>query len=166
MEQIVFVDFGDSIRQLAPDGKALSIMPLSCEEELLNIPGSVIVNRLDYEKDRKRRELKDIRDSIMLDGFERGGFVFPLDADVQLTMTQEFLGSQIMPGPFYEWKDRDGIYRPIGGAEDFQAFVTAALMYGKGLFAREGMLQAMIENAGTVEEVQAITWDTVPEEPV
>lgn len=79
---------------------------------------------------------------------------------------QRFLGSQIMPAPFYCWKDAEGIYQEIGDASAFQVVVTGALMYGQSLFAREEMLQGLINAATTIEEVQAISWDTVSDNSV
>ena len=113
-------------------------------------------------RDRKRVELMAVRDTLIAKGFPYAGHIFPLTSDVQTLLMQEFLGAQILPGPYYAWKDIAGEYRAIGDAAAFQAFCMAAMAYGKGLFAREAMLHEMISAAGTTTETEAILWDTVP----
>ena len=55
------------------------------------------------------------------------------------------------------------MYRNIGNAEAFKGFCAAALGYRKTLFARERMLQELVEAAESIEAVEAITWETVPQ---
>ena len=132
----------------------------------LMIEKGYIATTLFLAKAVKNEELMYLRDSIVGDGFPYGGFVYPISPDVQLSMLMQFQSSQIMPAPSYQWKDIDGIYRNIGSAEEFQRFAVSAMMYGQSLFAREGMLQELVSQAETIEEAQAITWDTVPNGPV
>ena len=135
-------------------------------EAALMIEKGYIAPTLEMARVVKNEELMHIRDGIVGDGFPYGGFVYPISPDVQLSMLMQFQSSQIMPAPSYQWKDIDGIYRNIGSAEEFQRFAVSAMMYGQSLFAREGMLQELVSQAETIEEVQAITWDTVPDGPV
>lgn len=121
---------------------------------------------LDMAKGMKRDELMRVRDSVVAEGFPYGGHVYPLDQDVQLALMQQFLGSQIMPAPSYAWKDAGGVYREIGDVQAFQGFCAMAMMYGQSLFSKEEMLQGLVNAAPSVEDVAAITWNTVPEEPV
>ena len=65
-------------------------------------------------------------------------------------------------GGSFIWKDVDGIYREIGDADAFRAFVTAALLYGQSQYAREEMLQKLVETKTTVEDMLTVTWMTVP----
>ncbi len=125
-----------------------------------------IATTLEMAQRVKINQLMRVRDDIVDDGFPYGGFLYPISPDVQLSMLMQFQSSQIMPAPSYQWKDIDGIYRNIGSAEEFQRFAVSAMMYGQSLFAREGMLQELVSKAETIEEVQAITWDTVPNGPV
>lgn len=121
---------------------------------------------LDDAKAAKRAELMRARDEIIGEGFAYGGHTYPIRPDRQVTLLMQFTASQTLPAPSYAWKDMDGIYRDIGDAAAFQAFCTAAMLYGQSLFAREEMLQMLVNRAETVGEVEAITWDTVPEEEI
>lgn len=127
------------------------------------VPPVIVPPTLDEAKANKRRELMRHRDEIIGEGFVYSGFVFPLDADIQTTMLMTFQSSQLMPAPSYSWKDKDGVYREIGSAEAFQTFAFSAMMYGQSFYAREEMLQEVINSAATVAEVEGITWDTVPQ---
>ena len=127
------------------------------------VPPVVIPPTLDEVKKSKRVALMRHRDEIIGEGFVYSGFVFPLDADIQTTMLMTFQSSQLMPAPSYSWKDKDGVYREIGSAEAFQTFAFSAMMYGQSFYAREEMLQEVINSAATVAEVEGITWDTVPQ---
>ena len=127
------------------------------------VPPVVIPPTLDEAKKSKRMALMRHRDEVIGEGFTYGAFVFPLDADIQTTMLMTFQSSQLMPAPSYSWKDKDGVYREIGNAAAFQAFAFSAMMYGQSLYAREEMLQGVVNKAATVAEVEAITWDTVPQ---
>lgn len=135
-------------------------------EAALMIENGWIAPTLEMAKAIKLNQVMRIRDDIVDDGFPYAGFVYPISPDVQLSMLMQFQSSQIMPAPSYQWKDIDGIYRNIGSAEEFQRFAVSAMMYGQSLFAREGMLQELVSQAESIEEVQAITWDTVPDGPV
>ena len=127
------------------------------------VPPVIVPPTLDEAKANKRRELMRHRDEVIGEGFTYGAFVFPLDADIQTTMLMTFQSSQLMPAPSYSWKDKDGVYREIGSAEAFQTFAFSAMMYGQSFYAREEMLQEVINSAATVAEVEGITWDTVPQ---
>lgn len=67
-----------------------------------------------------------------------------------------------------DWYDSVGdcrltaVHPPL--ADAFRAFVTAALLYGQSQYAREEMLQRLVETKTTVEDVLAVTWMTVPPE--
>lgn len=125
-------------------------------------PPEIGVVDLDTAKRIKRGELRDMRDAVIKEGFSYGGRTYPIDPDIQLSMMIQFQTSQVMPAPSYSWKDVDGIYREIGDADAFRAFVTAALLYGQSQYAREEMLQGLVESKTTVEDVLAVTWMTVP----
>ena len=125
-------------------------------------PPEIGVVDLDTAKRIKRGELRDMRDAVIKEGFSYGGRTYPIDPDIQLAMMIQFQTSQVMPAPSYSWKDVDGIYREIGDADAFRAFVTAALLYGQSQYAREEMLQRLVENQTTVVDVLAVTWMTVP----
>ena len=127
------------------------------------VPPVIVPPTLDEVKKSKRVALMRHRDEVIGEGFTYGGFVFPLDADIQTTMLMTFQSSQLMPAPSYSWKDKEGVYREIGNAEAFQAFAFSAMMYGQSLYAREEMLQGVVNKAATVAEVEGITWDTVPQ---
>ncbi len=121
---------------------------------------------LELAQAMKREELVRTRDVIVERGFLYNGHVFPIGPDIQVTMLMQFTASQVMPAPSYSWKDIDGLYRTIGDVTKFQTFMTMALMYGQSLFAREEMLQTLVNSAGNIEAVAAIGWDTVPDGPV
>jgi hypothetical protein len=106
-----------------------------------------------------------VRDEIIAEGFLWQGHIYPIGEDIQTTLLVQFQSSQIMPAPSYSWKDIDCIYREVGDAEGFQAFAVAAMMYGKSLFDREEMLQGLVNAAGSVAVVKAISWNTVPDGP-
>lgn len=125
-------------------------------------PPEIGVVDLDTAKRIKRGELRDMRDAVIKEGFSYGGRTYPIDPDIQLAMMIQFQTSQVMPAPSYSWKDVDGIYREIGDADAFRAFVTAALLYGQSQYAREEMLQRLVETKTTVEDVLAVTWMTAP----
>ncbi len=121
---------------------------------------------LDEAKAQKRAELKTARDAVIAEGFTYGDHVFPLDPDVSLSLTQQFIGSQAMPARHYAWKDIDNIYRDIGDAATFQAFAMSMMLYGQSVYAREEMLQNYINNKDDIDVVLGVTWETVPDEPV
>lgn len=125
-----------------------------------------IITDIEEARAAKRAELMHVRDQVMAEGFRHSEHVYPMSQDVQLSLMQEFMGSQLMPAPVYMWKDITGEYRLIGEVQAFQGFCLAAMMYGKSLFAREAMLQELVRLADTVEDVVTVTWDTVPDGPV
>ncbi len=124
---------------------------------------------LDEVKGAKRSELMAARDGLISAGFDWSGHHYPLSPELSGDMLIKLTAMQMLPPPpeyVYQWKDTTGVYRGIGNAEAFKAFCAAALGYGEALFARERMLQELVEVAETVEAVQAITWETAPEEGI
>ena len=122
---------------------------------------------LEEVKASKRFELMVTRDGLIAAGFDWKGHHYPLSPELSGDMLIKLTAMQMQPPPpeyVYQWKDAGGIYLDIGNAEAFKAFCAAALGYGEALFARERMLQELVEAAETIEAVQAISWDTVPEE--
>ena len=122
---------------------------------------------LDEAKTAKRAELMAARDQLIAAGFDWNGRHYPLSPELSSDMLIKLTAMQMLPPPpeyVYQWKDLDGIYRDIGNAEAFKTFCAAALGHGEALFARERMLQELVEAAETIEAVQAISWETVPEE--
>lgn len=118
-------------------------------------------------KTRKRAELMAVRDGLVAAGFDWNGHHYPLSPELSGDMLIKLTAMQMLPPPaeyVYQWKDITGGYRDIGNAEAFKAFCAAALGYGEALFARERMLQELVEAAKNVEAVQAISWGTVPKE--
>ena len=122
---------------------------------------------LDEAKMAKRVELMAMRDSLIAAGFDWSGHHYPLSPELSGDMLIQLTAMQMLPPPpeyVYQWKDSGGVYRNIGNAEAFKTFCAAALGHGEALFARERMLQELVEAAETIEAVQAISWETVPEE--
>ena len=110
-----------------------------------------------------------VRDGLVAAGFDWNGHHYPLSPELSGDMLIKLTAMQMLPPPpeyVYQWKDTTGVYRDIGKAEAFKAFCAAALGYGEALFARERMLQELVEAAKTIEAVQAITWETAPEEGI
>ena len=108
-----------------------------------------------------------VRDGLVAAGFDWNGHHYPLSPELSGDMLIKLTAMQMLPPPaeyVYQWKDITGGYRDIGNAEAFKAFCAAALGYGEALFARERMLQELVEAAKNVEAVQAISWGTVPKE--
>lgn len=121
---------------------------------------------LDETKAAKRAELMTMRDQLIAVGFDWNGHHYPLSPELSGDMLIKLAAMQMLPPPpeyIYQWKDTTGAYRDIGNAEAFKAFCAAALGYGEVLFARERMLQALVEAAETIDAVEAITWETVPQ---
>ena len=121
---------------------------------------------LDGAKAEKRAELMAMRDQLIAAGFNWNGHHYPLSPELSGDMLIKLTAMQMLPPPpeyVYQWKDADGIYRDIGNAEAFKTFCAAALGYGEALFARERMLQELVGAAETIEAVEAITWETVPQ---
>ena len=122
---------------------------------------------LDGAKAEKRAELMAIRDQLIATGFDWSGHHYPLSPELSSDMLIKLTAMQMLPPPpeyVYQWKDTTGVYRDIGNAEAFKGFCAAALGHGEALFARERMLQELVEAAESIEAVEAITWGTVPEE--
>ena len=122
---------------------------------------------LDEVKAVKRVELMAARDQLIAAGFDWNGHHYPLSPELSSDMLIKLTAMQMLPPPpeyVYQWKDTTGVYRGIGNTEAFKAFCAAALGYGEALFARERMLQELVEAAENVEAVQAISWETVPKE--
>ena len=125
------------------------------------------VPTLEEAKAAKRAELMSMRDSLVAAGFDWNGHHYPLSPELSGDMLIKLTAMQILPPPpeyVYQWKDSAGIYRDIGNAEAFKTFCATALGHGEALFARERMLQELVEAAESIEAVQEISWDTVPEE--
>lgn len=121
---------------------------------------------LDEVKASKRAELMAMRDSLIAAGFDWNEYHYPLSPELSGDMLIKLTAMQMLPPPpeyVYQWKDAGGVYRNIGNAEAFKGFCAAALGYGEALFARERMLQELVEAAETIEAVEAITWETVPQ---
>ncbi len=55
------------------------------------------------------------------------------------------------------WKTAEGVWIPMTPA-DFSALKLAYQIYVAGLFVKEETLKALVANAETVEDIQAITW--------
>ena len=121
---------------------------------------------LDAVKAFKRAELMGIRDQLIFSGFDWHGHHYPLSPELSGDMLIKLMAMQMQPPPaefIYQWKDDTGVYRDIGNADAFKTFCAAALSYGETLFAKERMLQELVEAAESIEAVEAITWETVPE---
>ena len=121
---------------------------------------------LDGAKAIQRAALMAIRDQFITAGFDWNGHHYPLSPELSGDMLIKLTAMQMLPPPpeyVYQWKDAGGVYRNIGNAEAFKAFCAAALGYGEALFARERMLQELVEAAESIEAVEAITWETVPQ---
>ena len=121
---------------------------------------------LDEVKATKRTELMTMRDQLIAAGFNWNGHHYPLSPELSSDMLIKLTAMQmLLPPPeyVYQWKDAGGIYRDIGNAEAFKAFCAAALGHGEALFARERMLQELVGAAKTIEAVEAIAWETVPQ---
>ena len=124
------------------------------------------VPTLEEAKASKRSELMGARDGLIAAGFDWNGNHYLLSLELSNDMLIRLTAMQMLPPPpeyVYQWKDAGGVYRNIGNAEAFKTFCAAALGYGEALFARERMLQELVEAAETVEAVEAVSWDTVPE---
>ena len=122
---------------------------------------------LDGVKATKRTELMTMRDQLIAAGFNWNGHHYPLSPELSSDMLIKLTAMQMLPPPpeyVYQWKDTTGVYRDIGNAEAFKGFCAAALGHGEALFARERMLQELVETAESIEAVEAITWETVPNE--
>ena len=122
---------------------------------------------LDGAKTTQRAALMARRDQLLAAGFDWNGHHYPLSPELSSDMLIKLTSMQMLPPPpeyIYQWKDSGGIYRGIGNAEAFKTFCAAALGYGEALFARERMLQELVEAAETIEAVEAIAWETVLEE--
>jgi len=117
-------------------------------------------------KTTQRAALMARRDQLLAAGFDWNGHHYPLSPELSGDMLIKLTAMQMQPPPpeyVYQWKDNTGVYQDIGNAEGFKTFCAAALGYGEALFARERMLQELVEAAKTVEAVEAITWETVPQ---
>lgn len=124
------------------------------------------VPTLEEAKASKRSELMAARDRLIAAGFDWNEHHYPLSPELSSDMLIKLTAMQMLPPPpeyVYQWKDAGGVYRNIGNAEAFKAFCAAALGYGEALFARERMLQELVEAAESIEAVEAITWETVPQ---
>lgn len=117
------------------------------------------IEDVDYAKKLKRQELTYQRDKTMNDGFVYNAHTFPLNPDVQLVLTQEYLASQRINAPIYKWKDIHGNYITIGNRQQFQAFCEHAMMYGKVIYMKEQKLQFLLDMAQTLDAVKAINWN-------
>ena len=124
------------------------------------------VPTLGEAKAAKRGELMAARDRLVAAGFDWNGHHYPLSPELSGDMLIKLTAMQMLPPPpeyVYQWKDAGGVYRNIGNAEAFKGFCAAALGHGEALFARERMLQELVEAAESIEAVGAIAWETVPQ---
>lgn len=117
------------------------------------------IEDVDSAKKLKRQELTYQRDKTMNDGFVYNAHTFPLNPDVQLVLTQEYLASQRINAPIYKWKDIHGNYITIGNRQQFQAFCEHAMIYGKVIYMKEQKLQFLLDMAQTLDAVKAINWN-------
>lgn len=109
---------------------------------------------------QKRVELMTARDAEVAKGFHYQGHAYPLTEQDRLNMMIQFQASQVQPAPHYQWKDIDLIYRDIGDAQALAIFITSALAFGEVYYTREAQLQYLVNHATTIEQVEAIDWDT------
>lgn len=141
--------------------------------EIPYVPIETIPLTLDEVKRNKRNELMRLRDEVIAEGFPHKENLFPIDEKIQVTMMATYLQAKevalndvLKNVVSFTWKNMDGVYVTIGLAKDFENFALAAMNYGSAQFAREEMLQGLVNAAKTLEEVKSISWNTIPKNPV
>jgi hypothetical protein len=128
---------------------------------ILYFEDEVPVMPLDEAKSRKRAEITAARNAAIDNGgAEFKGLHFWTDkgskSDILFAVAAAQMGTLTAA-----WKAKDGIL-PIADISDLTGIAEAVGLFVEAQYAIEFGLLAQIDAAGTVEEVEAVTWPGVP----
>lgn len=123
--------------------------------------------QIDVAKAQKRAEIDAARHAANTSNFEHGGARIQCDAlsrsDID-AIAQHVALTGALPADFPGvWKGRDAVtdaavYLPLATPEAFKAMHAAMVAAGTANFMRSESRKQAIENASTVEDVQAVIW--------
>ncbi len=120
------------------------------------------VPTLEEAKAAKLAEIAAVRYVAEVSGVNVGGVKVRTDRESQSMITGAALQAVDDPAYTCRWKTESG-FVPLD-AERIKAVAKAVRRHVQAQFDREATLTAQVEAAETVEAVQAITWETAPEE--
>lgn len=126
--------------------------PISEENDRL-VYGDVDINTL---KLGKLWQLADARWREETAGFMYNGHEFHSDRESQDRFFQAYMASLSDPSFALTWKTKDGWLEMT--ASDFIALYNEFQTFLQGLYQKEKNLQALVEAATTIDELNAIEW--------
>ena len=115
---------------------------------------------LDIEqlKAKKIAELADARWREEVEGYMYNGHEFHSDRESQDRFFQAYMASLSDPNFTATWKTKDGWLEM--NAEDFVELYNNFWEFLQGLYQKEKALQEQVEAATTIEELEAIKWQS------
>lgn len=124
----------------------------------------VIEANLLSAKTQKNAEINEARLKANFSTFKHLDKTFACDqlsrSDIDGTNGFVSLYGSLPPGWPGGWKAVDNSYIPITSVNDWKAFYSSMFTQGNANFLHAQSLKTRLEQATTVQEVQAITWDT------
>lgn len=115
-------------------------------------------------KIQKNIEINEARLSANFSTFPHSGKIFACDqlsrSDIDGTNGFVSLYGALPQGWPGGWKAVDNSYISITSVNDWKAFYSSMFAQGNANFLRAQALKVKLDQATTLQEVQAITWDT------
>ena len=149
----MYVDFGEEIRLLSPEGETLCVLPPDYAE---GNPDIEVISRLEYERGRKREEIAAARWEEETGGTAVQGMTVDTGRESQALITGAALQATLDNTYSCKWKTTGGFVEL--SAAQIIAVAVAVRQHVQSCFDREAELSALIGAAGTVEEIWEVAW--------
>jgi len=127
--------------------------PVSFEDDDIPVYGEVDIDTL---KQGKLWQLADARWREETAGFMYNGHEFHSDRESQDRFFQAYIASLNDPNFAVTWKTKDGWLEMT--ASDFITLYNEFQTFLQGLYQKEKNLQALVEAATTIDELNVIEW--------
>jgi hypothetical protein len=151
-----YVDFGDAVHLVSPSGESLCIFG---PDYIAEHPEIITIPWLDYEKQKKLAEIADARYKEEMGGLDAGAFHLATDDRSKTMLFGAYSKARDDPEFTTQWKDAEGAFHAVDAVTIITA-CNAMTDWVESLFAREAELSTQIKAAETVEEVQAVEYET------
>ena len=173
-----FVDYGKAVDYDAIDynretkgcwlnGKAFQKYPNEVCEDILNNIDVLLVNKekreyieptLDEIKQAKLVELKSMRDNLEVEPIEYNGNLFDYDEKARDRINAAIISLELAPvGTSLSWTTADNKEATVT-ANDLKMVIANVAIRSNELHVKYRTLKEQVNNATTVEEVNAIEW--------
>ena len=128
--------------------------PVSFDDDM-PVYGEVDIDTL---KQGKLWQLADARWREEVSGFMYNGHEFHSDRESQVRFSQAYIASLSDPNFTVTWKTKNGWFDM--NAEDFITLYNDFWEFLQGLYQKEKALQEQVEAVTTIEELEAIKWQS------